>query len=50
MDHKNKLEALNKEALQKADFIDIVNSKAEFLDPAFEFWFRKNFLKKAIGH
>ena len=40
----------NKEALQKADFIDFQNGKAGFLDPAFELWFRKNFLKKAIGH
>ena len=36
----------NKDALRNGDFIDIQQGKAEFLDPAFELWFRKVFLRK----
>ncbi|MBC7391519.1 MAG: ATP-binding protein [Opitutaceae bacterium] len=38
--------AKNKDVLRNADFIDIQNGKAEFLDPAFELWFRKYFIRK----
>ncbi len=41
--------AKNKDILRNADFIDFNNGKAEFLDPAFELWFRKYFLRKAIN-
>jgi len=36
----------NKEILRNADFIDIQNGVVEFLDPAFELWFKRVYLGK----
>jgi hypothetical protein len=33
----------NKSVLLKADIIDEAKGKASFLDPAFEFWFKKQY-------
>lgn len=38
----------NRQILEKADIIDISGKKISFLDPAFELWFRKVYLKKPI--
>ncbi len=35
-----------KEALLKNEIIDIQSGKVEFIDPAFELWFKKNIVKK----
>ena len=37
----------NKDILKNSDIIDIYNGKTELLDPGFELWFRKIFLKRA---
>ncbi len=37
-----------KETLLNREIIDIQSGKVEFIDPAYELWFRKNILKKPI--
>ncbi len=37
-----------KETLLNREIIDIQLGKVEFIDPAYELWFRKNILKKPI--
>lgn len=38
----------NKEILRNTDFIELQNGKMEFLDPAFELWFKKIYLGRPI--
>jgi len=40
----------NKKILENNDFIDISGKKLEFLDPAFEFWFKSYFMNKNIPY
>lgn len=38
----------NRNMLEKADIIDVTKDSIDFLDPAFELWFKKYFLKRTI--
>jgi hypothetical protein len=39
----------NRNALERNDIIDVTSNSIEILDPAFELWFKKYFLKKSIA-